>query len=88
MVVRTDTVDVPNGFALNKKVQCANGEHATGGGVSDPSTNANSRITQSAPIVSNGDLATAGQQTTGWWGSVFNGSSGSMTYTVYADCVK
>jgi hypothetical protein len=89
LVVRTDTVDVGAGFAFGKTVQCAAGEHATGGGISDPGTNANSRVTTSYPVKSNGDPVTAGQQPTGWHAQAFNANgSGTITYTIYAVCVK
>jgi len=88
-VVRTAPDSVPAGFALGTSVQCHSGEHATGGGVADPpSNNANSRVAQSEPVISNGDFATAGQTPTGWFGSAFNGSSGTIVYTIYAICAK
>jgi hypothetical protein len=89
LVVRTDTVDVGAGFAFGKTVQCATGEHATGGGISDPGTNANSRVTTSYPVNSSGDPVTAGNQPTGWHAQAFNANgSGTITYTIYAVCVK
>jgi hypothetical protein len=88
VVVRTATVSIPNGFALNQKVQCNAGERAVGGGIADPAgLNANSRVVDSAPL--KGDtIATAGQTPTGWLGEAFNGSSGSLDYTVYVICAS
>jgi hypothetical protein len=89
VVVRTNTVSVPNGFALNQKVQCNAGERATGGGVADPpSSNANSRVTASAPINSSDAIAGAGDTPTGWFGQAFNGSGSQSTYTIYVICAS
>ena len=73
--MRTATVDVSNGFAPGKHVQCNSGEHALGGGISDPTTNVNSRVTASAPINSGGGVATAGQRATGWFAQAVAGAA-------------
>jgi hypothetical protein len=88
VVVRTDSVSVPDGTVGEASVQCNFGEKAVGGGGGIAATGGRS-VVQSGPVDASEVLpTTAGAVPTGWRADSLNSTGLTQNAFVYAVCVS